>query len=213
MKTRERILRCFFLGLSAVMLSCGPQSNQLESIQINMPLPWQANAASCTTSVLATMKVEVIISGYEQEPPCQLDIGGDLRVMGTCPGIQRGLTRYLLLSYRLESSNSENTVDLAHMISYVDLSEETIGDATSQSVDLQDNGTTGLLVYKNSDVEDLPEMRSQSGDSQMNSAKAWAKNVLLRNNVNFDQDRDGCPNLNEACVNTIFDENNLSNCN
>ena len=213
MNMKSQILGILLIGLSSLLYSCGNEAaNENESIQLNLPLPFEAASVSCTTSVLANMKVELIISGYEQEP-CQLDIGGDLRVTGTCHGIQRGLTRYLLLSYRLASSNDEELVDLAHLVSFVDLSEAAIGDATSREVDLQDNGTTGKLLYQNEDLTNLPDSWDPSFDSQMDSAKGWAKDILGQNNVNFDKDRDECPNLTEACVNTIFDQNHLSNCN
>lgn len=207
-KTILRVLP--LVGLILGLYSCGHETAPVESVHIS--LPWQGPSVTCTTSVLANMKVELLISGYEQEP-CQLNIGGDLRVSGTCHGIQRGLTRYLLLSYRVANSDESSLVDLAHMVSFVDLSEGAIGNATSRSVDLEDNGTTGKLLYRNSDIEDLPTSFDPSFDSQMDSAKGWARTILEQNNVNFDKDRDECPNLSEACVATIFDPLNISNCN
>jgi len=207
-KTTFRVLP--LVGLILGLYSCGHEASPVESVHIS--LPWQGPSVTCTTSVLANMKVELLISGYEQEP-CQLDIGGDLRVTGTCHGIQRGLTRYLLLSYRVANSDESALLDLAHMVSFVDLSKGAIGDATSRNVDLEDNGTTGKLLYQNSDIEGLPTSFDPSFDSQMDSAKGWARTILEQNNVTFDKDRDECPNLLEACVNTIFDQNHLSNCN
>ena len=99
------------------------------------------------------------------------------------------------------------------MVSFVDLSEGAIGDATTRNVDLQDNGTTGKLLFQDSDVDDLHTSYDPSFDSQMDSARGWAKTILEQNNANFDKDRDDCPNLLEACVNSIFDDNQLSNCN
>ena len=205
------------LVVVAAAIGCGDPASLSE-----VAVPWQAPLAlSCDAqraAIGARMQADLLVGGYEA--PCPLEVNAaTLEVSGFCKGIGTSIVRPLLLTYRLRHpTDTTRVAALAYFVSYVSLCRDAIDpDADVVQARFVDDGVSGVLLYRTSDLASLPTA-VEGADSEcaagLTEAKGWAGAEIAKRRESVDTDRDcgsdalnpvaGCSNLEEACQGTLL---------
>lgn len=190
-------------ALACLLLSvaCGAPPSGADTAYFEAPITLPQTGTSCDDrTALADMTAALWVGGHDD---CALSVdSAALTVSGECPEIRTGITRPLTLAYFLPNPGGNDHI-IALALGYATLSGPALTESGVVEVSLGEGD--GMLLYTEGQMASLQELAYEELETATPEelAKDWARYRYYGQAGRLDTDKDGCPNITEACAGTL----------